>query len=193
MVEFFYGHRTSIFNFYRVLKLAHGFKSRLAKSLPFCLEIGKKNWRRFNLNEVRYKDFVSPSIKISRMVKKKKLLNIEFSNQLICTWSKGPNKNWSNSISFIDETFCNFKWAEIWESTGPLEKVPYKRIGLCGNLAGLFLKWTWNTKWNRMKTFWTLLQKTRMNIRLHKEPFVIKSVFGKKGFLLVAKKLDVVG
>ena len=57
------------------------------------------------------------------MVKKKKLLNIEFSNQLICTWSKGPNKNWSNSISFIDETFCNFKWAEIWESTGPLERV----------------------------------------------------------------------
>lgn len=49
---------------------------------------------------------------------------------------RGPNKNWSNSISFIDETFCNFKWAEIWESTGRLERVPYKRIGLCGNLAG---------------------------------------------------------
>ena len=57
------------------------------------------------------------------MVKKKKLLNIEFSNQLICTWSEDQKKNWSNSISFIDETFCNFKWAEIWESTGPLERV----------------------------------------------------------------------
>ena len=31
------------------------------------------------------------------------------------------------------------------------------------------------------------------DIRLHKEPFVIKSVFGKKGFLLLAKELDVFG
>lgn len=95
---------------------------------------------------------------------------------------RGPNKNWSNSISFIDETFCNFKWAEIWESTGPLERVPYKRIGLCGNLAGLFLKWTWNTKWNRMKTFWTLLQKTRMILGSTKNHLWSNPCLEKKGF-----------
>ena len=72
-----------------VLKIINDVESRHECLLP---RNWKKNWRRFNLNEVRYKDFVSPSIKISRMVKKKKLLNIEFSNQLICTWSEDQTR-----------------------------------------------------------------------------------------------------